>query len=78
MEELVLAASRLGERGLARVSHVIEQLQLRLRAVECTRDPEVKRWITATRADVARGEVDRRIASQPSDPRALLGSAEAS
>lgn len=76
MEELVLAASRLGERGLARVSHAIEHLQLRLRAVECARDPKVKDWITATRSDVTSGEVNRRIAMQPGDPRALLGSPE--
>jgi hypothetical protein len=73
MEELVLAASRLGERGLARMSQVIEHLQLRLRAVECTRDPQVKNWIAVSRAAVANGEVDRRVKLQPDDPRELLG-----
>ena len=73
MEELVLAASRLGERGLARVSQVIEHLQLRLRAIECARDPQVKNWIAATRSDIASGDVARRIEKQPSDPRDLIG-----
>ena len=77
MEELVLVASRLGERGLARVSQLIDHLQLRLRAVECARDPHVKNWIATTRAEVASGEIDRRIALQPDDPRELLGCSEA-
>ena len=78
MEQLVLAASRLGERGLARVSQVIEHLQLRLRAIECARDPQVKGWIAATRAEFERGEVARRIEKQPDDPRDLISRSTAS
>lgn len=78
MGELVLTASRMGERGLARVGQVIEHLQLRLRAIECSRDPDVKRWIETTRAEVTSGEVARRIEQQPDDPRELLGRSAAS
>lgn len=78
MDGLVVAASRFGERGLAKVGQIIEHLQLRLRAVERSRDPEVKRWIADTRARVASGEVARQIKEQPDDPRDSIGRSAAS
>ena len=73
MDLLFVAASRLGERGLARVGQIIDHLQLRLRAVERARDPDVKRWIAETHTQVASGDIERQLKEQPDDPRDLIG-----
>lgn len=73
MDDLLVAASRLGERGLAKVGQIIDHLQLRLRAVDRARDPDVKRWIAGTRAQVASGDIERQLTEQPDDPLELIG-----
>jgi hypothetical protein len=54
------------------VSRLLTLLQLRIRALEVSRDPEVKAWIRQTRERVASGGLARMIADQPDDPRSLL------
>lgn len=73
MANVLVAASRLAKRGLAKVGQIIDHLQSRLRAVERARDPDVKRWIAETRAQVASCDIERQLNEQPDDPRDLIG-----
>lgn len=67
---------RAAERGVVMtrdaVSRLLTLLQLRIRAFEVSRDPDVKAWIRHTREQVASGGLERMIADQPDDPRSLL------
>lgn len=78
LDTLVVSASRWGGRGLKKVGQLIDHLQLRLRAAERSRDPEVREWIGKMREQAANGAVARRIEKQPDDPRELIDRAKSS
>lgn len=75
-DDILARTIRSAERALAvagaALSDALEALQLRMRAFEVTRDPEVGRWAAEMRALVERGEIDRLLAEQPDDPQVLI------
>jgi hypothetical protein len=74
--DLLVCTARVAERALTRVSttvkRVVSRVRLRLRAFEAARDREVASWVEEMRSLVERGEIDRLLAEQPDDPRALI------
>jgi hypothetical protein len=75
-DDVLVRTIRSAERALtfagAAMSDLLEALQLRMRAFEVTRDPQVQRWAAEMRALVERGEIDRLLAEQPDDPQVLI------
>jgi hypothetical protein len=73
---MVRSSVRAAERGLVAArgaaSHVLDSLQLRLRAIEVSRDPSVRLWAAEMRQMVESGEIERRLEAQPEDPRVLI------
>lgn len=54
------------------MSQFIDDLRLRLRAIEVGHDPTTRAWAAETRSRVSSGEIDKLLADQPHDPRDLI------
>jgi len=76
MAEVTRTTARFVERGLvatrARVSQILDSVQLRLRVIDVSRDPEVRRWAADMRERAASGDLARRLAEQPDDPKEFV------
>lgn len=74
------SAARGAERSLvatrAVISRFLDSVQLRLRAIDVSRDPAIQAWIHEMR-QMDKAEVERRVASQP-EPWVLIDRRRAS
>ena len=54
------------------MNQLIDDLRLRLRAIEAGHDPATRAWVADMRSRVSSGEIDKLLADQPHDPRDLI------